>query len=443
MKYILLIILLLIILLPPAVHGYVYPNKGDDTAVHLGAIEMMSPGSLPQMAYWGQAIVGVPMKFVSDLTGWGLDGIYLWWSYTMLALVGVVLYLVVGSLVNRWAGIIAAVMVLFVTQGVMYLFHYGQIFDIVNMFVILPIAVWFLVRWLAGKGSQWENGIMSVGMFALFSIFHSSGEYAPYALGLFFAGLVGWMLWQRRGAILGNPVRTGPPGDRPASVSGTKLVEGYLPSLPQSAIATQLATPSPPHPSGGEPPPAPPKTRPLRGLVVLPPYPLLQAAVMGAVLVGLTAWLTMTGAGTPTGGESIGSLLDAPALGRTQVGGPNVPTFLFGYLGLIPIGLVILATVVITKGRIWIKRETGLLLGVLGAFAAVLCIGSFWSNLSPDPSRQALDLAGVIGISIAVISGAAIGEKEVARADSAHVPARSSYTVPASVARTQLGVERS
>lgn len=425
MKWILLIALLLIILLPPAVHGYVYPNKGDDTAVHLATIEMISADSLPQMAYWGQAIVGVPTKFLSDTTGWGLDGIYLWWSFGMLALVGVVLYLVVGSLVNRWAGIIAAVMVLFVSQGVTYLFHYGQIFDIVNMFVILPVAVWFLVRWLTGKGNQWENGVMSLGMFALFSVFHSSGEYAPYALGLFFAGLVMWMVWQRKGAILGKAAveyTTSYHDTQP--VAASKLVEGYPPSLPQRLASRVWFTP-----------PQAEQTTHFEARSV-------KVAAMGAVLIGVTAWLTIGGAGTPVGGESVNPLLKGPLLATTQVEGPSVPTFLFGYLGLVPIGLAILAAAVIAKEGIWIKKETGLLLLALGAFAAVLSIGAFWPNLSPDPSRQALDLVGVIGIPIAVISGVAIGEKEVARADSVRVPAGSGYTQPAGVVRAQLGLKR-
>ena len=293
MRWIVLLLLVLLIMLPPAIHSYAYPNLGDDSAVHLAVMDVMADYQLPETAYWGQLIVGYPLVGIAELFGVSIDTAFLWWSYVMLALAVVVIFLVVGSLVSRWAGMIATVLVVFGTQGAMYLFHYGQIFNIVNMLIVLPVAIWFLVKGLTGR-RWWLVG--AVGMTALFIVFHPTG-------GALFLG------------------------------------------------------------DGGVP--------------------------------------------TPTG-EGVELMWQG---GKVTTEAVNVPSSLLGVLGIVPIGLGVGAVVWSIRNRIQMRAETKWFIGAVAVVCLLLSFGWLCPNLSPDPSRHAMDLASWMAIGIATLTGVALSER--------------------------------
>jgi len=361
----LLLLLLAVVFVPPAIHGYTYPSIGDDAAAHLENMDRIRAGEEPVMSYWGTAIVGYPLVWLADGLNVSNDAVYVWWNYAMIALAGIVIYLVFSSLVNKWAGFLASAMALFGTQGVMYLFNYGVMFDIVNMMIILPLWLWFTVKWL-GK-QRWGYAIGALASLSLFCVFHTSGEYMQYALEVVL--LVYTTAW-----------------------------------ISAKGVASSILTPK----------------------VVLPSL-VLMLTVSILLVSGITA--------TPDAGERLAAT--GPWVATLDVEAISVPTFLFGVLGLIPIGLCILGAVVILKRGIEVPPNAQLLIVILAVLSAVLAGGAFVGSLSPDPSRQALDLVGVVAVLIAVIVGVAIeaennrGYRGTGNADTEH----------GDMVRVQLGTE--
>jgi DNA-directed RNA polymerase subunit M/transcription elongation factor TFIIS len=179
----------LIIILPPLIHGYVYPNIGDDTSVYLDRIELMGKGEV-SVQYTGYMLIGYPMLFMEKLLHWSIDTQFLWINYLVLIIAGLVLFFVFSKLVNKIAGVISLLTVIFCSQGVMYLFYYGQIFNIINLTIVLPILLLFCVNYITQ--GKWYNLILTILLSVLFSSFHTNGIYLPALAGI---GLVFYLIY--------------------------------------------------------------------------------------------------------------------------------------------------------------------------------------------------------------------------------------------------------
>jgi hypothetical protein len=186
-----------VIMLPPLIHGYVYPNVGDDTASHLRAFDMMKAGEpISSQFILSYKIVGTPIIWVSGLTGWSMDALFLWFNYAALALIGLTIYLVMSRLAGRRAGWLALVITLFCAQGILFQFYYGQIFNAINMGIILPLLLFFAVRYLReGRVYQFVFALLIGG---LFGSFHTSGIYLPFIAGFATIVYLAWCLLKRR-----------------------------------------------------------------------------------------------------------------------------------------------------------------------------------------------------------------------------------------------------
>lgn len=66
--YLILAILCLILVLPPVIHGYIYPNGGDDSGLHLNVIQQISVSHpIPKLIdYSGEWMVGYPMMLLNN-----------------------------------------------------------------------------------------------------------------------------------------------------------------------------------------------------------------------------------------------------------------------------------------------------------------------------------------------------------------------------------------
>lgn len=181
---IVLLILALVIIAPPLVHGYIYPSGGDDTTDHLAIFDQLdlSKTTVPQVNYLGQLIVGTPIKAISLATDTSIDNWYLWFNFLVMLGVAFTLYLVTSRLVNRWAGILIVPVAVFSTQSILWLFHCGTIYHIINMFIILPWAMFFLIRWL--QEQKVCQAAIACLLFLLFSVFHLSALYLTSFMGL-------------------------------------------------------------------------------------------------------------------------------------------------------------------------------------------------------------------------------------------------------------------
>jgi hypothetical protein len=187
----------IIIILPPLIHGYIYPNVGDDTASHLQVLDMMKRGDpISSQFAISYKVVGYPLFWIGDLTGWSMDALFLWFNYAALALIGLTIYLVMSRLAGRRAGWLSLVITLFCAQGILFQFYYGQIFNAINMGAILPLLLFFTVRYLReGRVYQFALALL-IGV--LFGSFHTSGIYLPFVAGFATAVYLAWCLLKRR-----------------------------------------------------------------------------------------------------------------------------------------------------------------------------------------------------------------------------------------------------
>ena len=177
-----LILYCVVVFLPPVIYGYVYPNAGDDSAFHLVFFERMQNGDVGiQVLYLGYWVVGRSLVFLSNITNVGLNVLYLWFYYGALTLIGLVFYFVGYKIFNRRVGWMALLLSVFCSQGVLFLFYYGQIFDLINMGIIFPLLLLSIASYLRDR--KWWKLSIFILLGLLFSVFHLNGVYLPVIIG--------------------------------------------------------------------------------------------------------------------------------------------------------------------------------------------------------------------------------------------------------------------
>lgn len=168
-----------IILAPPIIYGYIYPNIGDDTAEHLKAFEEMDKGIFPSDVYpgiySGQLHIGRAVNFISEVTDLDRNALFLWFNFVVLIVVAITTMGFAWRLANKWAGLITPFVLLFVSYSVISLFEHGVIFSVINMYILLPVFVLFLITWIE-SGKLWQLGALLVAT-ALVSTFHTTSVY--------------------------------------------------------------------------------------------------------------------------------------------------------------------------------------------------------------------------------------------------------------------------
>lgn len=170
-KYLLIGILVAIsvlVAIPPLRYHYIYPTAGDDTASHLIYFQNMNLAGTGNPLYGGQYIIG---KLVNALP-FDMNVSFLWYHYFILVLAICCVGMSVSLAINYSAGILAVLGVICI-NGLLELFHWGQIFDIVGVAVLLPIALLCLHN--INKGLWWKVGAV-VGLIA-FLLWHLNGKF--------------------------------------------------------------------------------------------------------------------------------------------------------------------------------------------------------------------------------------------------------------------------
>lgn len=197
-KYLLIIVLVvltILVIIPPLHYGYIYPTAGDDTASHLRYFQDIE--GQPSL-YSGRYVIG---KIMNALP-FDINISFLWYHYFVLALTLWCVGLSVGLSINYTAGILASLGVVCI-NGLLELFHWGQIFDIVGIGVLLPIALLCLHN--MNKGLWWKIGaILSL---ILFSFWHINGKYIFALLPLVFTYEVFLFIVRQRYAGLSRKMR--------------------------------------------------------------------------------------------------------------------------------------------------------------------------------------------------------------------------------------------
>ncbi len=170
-----------IILTPPVVHGYVYPNIGDDTANHMDILDTVKIGSpVPKLSIVSYYIVGYPLDAVSRIFNIDNDILFVWFNFLAIIGVGVSLFFIFSRLISLMAGLLTLLLPIFTSFAFLLLFYSGVIFHIINVGIILPFAVYFAIRWLMTEKKVYFVSL--VCLLALFAVFHTSGVYLPFLL---------------------------------------------------------------------------------------------------------------------------------------------------------------------------------------------------------------------------------------------------------------------
>jgi len=183
-----------IIILPPLIHGYVYPNIGTDTAMHMNQFDEMVIGKpIPSVLYFGYYVVGYPLDVFSQMFDMSKDTMFFWFNYLVLLGVGLTLFFVFKRLVGTPAGLLALILPTFASFSILLLFYSGVIFNIINMAIILPFYCYCLIQWLVTNQRKYAIG--AICLITLFSVFHSTGIYTPIVCMVSF---VLYVLYKRR-----------------------------------------------------------------------------------------------------------------------------------------------------------------------------------------------------------------------------------------------------
>jgi hypothetical protein len=168
---IVLVIFTLIIFLPSIIHGYVYPNNSDDTALHLRLFEaIQQSGDGGTINYWGQNIVGYPLVWFSNLTHISVSLLFMWFNFIVLWLVGMMTFLLLKT-IDWKAGLIGMFLVTFCTTSTLNLFSTGAIYDLATVGIIAPFFLYCTVKFVDNKKWWWVVSALFVLVFSF--AFHS------------------------------------------------------------------------------------------------------------------------------------------------------------------------------------------------------------------------------------------------------------------------------
>ena len=161
-----------IIALPSLIHGYIYPNMGDDFATHT---KYLLHFNLWDMNYLGYAYIGYPLNFIMDITGIPMWRIFLVFNVVVMIFVGLTFYYILSRLVDYKAGLFALPLTFLCSFGLIAQYDFGMIFNVINVAIILPFFIYFTIRWYTTRKNSYL--ITSLVLAFLFSNFHMDGIY--------------------------------------------------------------------------------------------------------------------------------------------------------------------------------------------------------------------------------------------------------------------------
>lgn len=201
--------LILVSVIPAVVHGYIYPNPSEDTANNMTFILQLCNGTLDSegFRYWGYAILGYPLYYLSKLIGVEFTLVFTWFHVLLPVFIGATLYFVFSRLIGWIAGLLSMVIPVFVSGATVYYIYQGILFNLINVSILYPLLFYFVIKWIAGR--RVYTLLISIVLAFIISTFHSSGMYLPVvglALVAFYIGysLVKKKKFDKRFLILGG-----------------------------------------------------------------------------------------------------------------------------------------------------------------------------------------------------------------------------------------------
>jgi hypothetical protein len=195
-QLIVLAVMMAIIAVPFAFSSRDHPAYSGDTTHH---IEAVSSG------VWGyplEKLSIIPTKLGENNPARAFQ----WFDIAVVLATMTVLYFIFASLVSKWAGLVAVAMAVFCSAGIATLFFAGTIFSIINVCIILPLGLYFLIKWLIQ--GKWYQGALMLVAFWLFVVSHPTAVYLPFILLIFLGSLLlfkhyrNWKVYSMLGLVV-------------------------------------------------------------------------------------------------------------------------------------------------------------------------------------------------------------------------------------------------
>lgn len=188
-----------LMIVPAITHNHIYEVfiTQTDLPYHRGIIDAVTNGRpIGDTNYLGEAIIGWILGLVSRLLH--LDPQLLFVSFLFLSFlaVGVTLYYfgkLIGGVITAWFMLIIGCLC---TTSIPTLFSWGTVYSAINMYLILPWAIVLLALWYSRRKLVYLFG--GLALLVVFSGFHLTSLYLPYAVGVFLSGFVIWGIVKKK-----------------------------------------------------------------------------------------------------------------------------------------------------------------------------------------------------------------------------------------------------
>lgn len=168
------------VIAPPLIYHYIYPNLGSDSATHLITMLSIQNGNNINQLYLGHWLLSYFLKIGSGIFHISQLNLWMWFNCLILIPIGLVLYLITSKLFGWKIGLISLIVPIFISGGIMEMYYWGVIYDVINLVIFVPILFYFLAKWLTEN--KVYQAIIVLLMTVLVSTFHTSGLYLPFVL---------------------------------------------------------------------------------------------------------------------------------------------------------------------------------------------------------------------------------------------------------------------
>jgi hypothetical protein len=163
--------------------------KSTDLEAHSAILNAFTNGSvMPDAIYPAQVVFGAIMGIPNRLLHIPAETLFLGFMAATLVAIGLVLYWIFNHIEGLSKSWLILLIAMFCTTSIIANYSYGVIYSILNMYIVLMAAIWFMVKWLS-KNNSWHLAL-SLSLAALFSFLHPTSLYLHYAAGVLLAGLV-------------------------------------------------------------------------------------------------------------------------------------------------------------------------------------------------------------------------------------------------------------
>lgn len=193
-SWIMLAIILTIVAIPFVTHNQIYQTllTAPDGLVHTKVIQDYMDGVPPHKLYPAQEIFGKVLANIARLNHVSAQWVFQWFMATSLGIALWITYYVVMELAGIQAGYFAVLLGLFRINSLLMEFTYAVAFNLIDMYIILPLCILFIVKWLVNQRKR--DLVFGLIFMAIFSALHVVAIYVPYIVATLLAGVVVYKL---------------------------------------------------------------------------------------------------------------------------------------------------------------------------------------------------------------------------------------------------------